>query len=352
MPPPFPPPFPPPGFAPPPPPPRRPRGILRPIIVGVVTLVIIAAVIGGLYAFFSNLPGGAGLRTTTVANGDPGQKVAVVPVTGVLMGDSSQRFNRLITTLEQDSTVKAVVLEIDTPGGAVTPSDEMWKRVQTLKAARPGLKVVASMGSVAASGGYYVACAADYIVAEPTTMTGSIGVMLPRWNLSKFGEKYGVEDGTIVATGATFKDAGSMFRADKPEELAYLRGITDQMFARFKDVVDKGRAGKLTKPLDQIANGKVYLGPEAKALGLVDDIKYPSEAYTIAANMAGLTKPTVVRYQEPPSLFDLLSSSRTAVPPAAAGSGTVNGINVNVNLDAAGVHEMMTPRLMYLWQGN
>ena len=132
-----------------------------------------------------------------------------------------------------------------------------------------------------------------------------------------------------------------------------MQDIADKMFTLFKDVVAKGRQGKLKKPLTEIANGKIYTAEDAKAIGLIDDIKYPNEAYDIAAQRAGLKKKMVVKYHDPEKLFDIFNSKSNVQQPAASGSAagagnvTINGINVN----ARDLHDLLTPRMMYLWRG-
>ena len=170
---------------------------------------------------------------------------------------------------------------------------------------------------------------------------------MPQFNVSKLFDKWGIEENTIVSQGATFKNAGSMFKPEKPEDRAYLQDIADKAFAQFKDVVATGRQGKLTKPLADIANGKIYTAADAKSLGLIDDIKYPTEVYDIAAKKAGLTKKMVVKYRDAPSLFDAFSGKSNVSSMQASGATTINGINVNAN----DLRELLTPRLMYLWNG-
>src|SRR3712207_6602256 len=114
------------------------------------------------------------------------------------------------------------------------------------------------MASLATSGGYYAACGADHVIAQPTTFTGNIGVLMPRYNFSKLMEKYGVEETTIVSSGARFKNAGSSFRPETPEEKQYMQELADSAFKQFKDVVTAGRSSKLKANLEDIANGKVF----------------------------------------------------------------------------------------------
>ena len=144
-----------------------------------------------------------------------------------------------------------------------------------------------------------------------------------------------------------------MFRAENPEHRAYIQDIADKAFAQFKDVVAKGRQSKLTKPLGEIANGKIYMAADAQALGLIDKVGYLQDAYDYAAAQAKLNKRTIVKYHDPPSFFDALTSGKSNIGGAASRAGAggssvqINGININ----AGDIRELMTPRLMYLWMG-
>src|SRR5205823_6414876 len=152
----------------------------------------------------------------------------------------------------------------------------------------------------------------------PTTLTGNIGVLLPQYNVSKLFDKWGIEENTIVSQGATYKNAGSMFKPEKAEDRAYLQDIADKAFAQFKSVVRTGRTGHKNfdpKQLDSVANGKIYTAEDAKKIGLVADIGYQQDAYEYAAKKAGLTKMTVVRYHDPPSFFDAFATQSKVAPP-------------------------------------
>jgi protease-4 len=289
-------------------------------------------------------------RQTTITEGDSRQKIAVVPiVTSMMMETQAEQFSKLMDDVEKDENVKAIVLKIDTPGGAVTAADEMYHRLIAYKAKKPGIPVVATMGGTAASGGYYAACAADYVFAQPTTITGSIGVLLPQFNLSKFGDKYGIEDTSLHATGADYKTAGSWLKPPTPEETQYFVDLIDSAFTQFKSVVTTGRASRLKQPIGTIANGKAYTADQAKALGLIDQIGYPTDAYSYAAGKAGLSSPMVVKFEAPESLLDIFASSRSGLPPMKASGGVqINGVQI----DATKLEEFLTPRLLYLWRGN
>src|SRR5438477_9819650 len=165
------------------------------------------------------------------------------------------------------------------------------------------------MGALATSGGYYIACACDYVFAETTSWTGNIGVLQEGFNVSELCQKWGIKETTIVPEGAPYKNAGSMFQPERAEDIKYMRDMVEQAFGRFKYVVNTGRKGKLTQSVDAIANGKVYDGPQAKKLGLVDDIGYAPDAYEKAAQLAGLKDKQVVYYEQPTGLLRLLGAN-------------------------------------------
>jgi protease-4 len=296
--------------------------------------------------------GSGGSRATNIVSGDPKQKIAHVPIKGVIMDEAYERFDRMMKGVEADGDVKALVIEIDSPGGSVTASDEIHNRIMKFKKDKPNVPVVVSMAGLAASGGYYVACPADYIIAQPTTLTGNIGVLMPQYNVHELFEKWGIKETTVESTGAPFKNAGSMFQPENPEHRKYIQDIADQAFGQFKDVVAKGRQTKLKKPLGDIANGKIYMAADALALGLVDKIGYINDAYDHAAQQAKLNNRTIVKYQDPPTFMDALLSGKANVSTGGASGGPGQSIQINgVNINAGDLRELMTPRLMYLWRG-
>jgi len=347
--------MPPPGFPPgmgmpPPPPPRRSGGAGRAVFMVLLVLLLAFSVLLNLVLLVSSMGGGTSTQQTTLRTGKATEKIAVIPLKGMIDANASTQFARFIEQAENDKNVKAVVIEIDTPGGTVTASDEIYNRMKAFKA-KKAVPIVVSMASLATSGGYYAACGADHVVAQPTTFTGNIGVLMPRYNFSKLMEKYGVEETTIVSTGATFKNAGSSFRPESAEEKAYMQALADSAFTQFKKVVSQGRSSKLKGNIEDIANGKVYTANDALGLGLIDQIGYLDDAQTVAQTSAGLTSPTIVRYHEPPSLLDLLMSSKSNVGTGAALGGGAGAGSVNVTVDANLLSELSTPRPLYLWRG-
>lgn len=332
----------PPPFYPPPPPPRR-GGIGRWITFFTLLFLLGLSVLINI-ALFAQRGGDFGTTQRTLVEGDPKTIVAVAPLEGLIDDSLREKFSRVLDRIEKESDVKALVVRVDSPGGAVNAADEIYHRIEKFKADKPNIPVVISMGGLAASGGYYASCAGDRIYAEPTTLTADIGVIFPSFNLSKLMDKYGIQDATIISTGATYKDSGSMFRPEKPQDRIYLQGLIDSAFARFKDVVAQGR-GKALKPgISDVANGRAYTAQEAVDNGLVDKIGYLEDATADAASSAHISNPTVIRYEEKQSLLDLLSGgdAKSALPPRSA-----DGVTLSV--DAKSMVNLLSPRPLYLW---
>lgn len=185
---------------------------------------------------------------------------------------------------EQDPEIKALLLKVNTPGGTVTASDILYHEINAYKQ-RTGVKVIVAMMNVAASGGYYISLPADYIMAHPTTITGSIGVIFLRPGVSGLMEKVGVS--VAVNKSGTLKDMGSPYRAPTEEEVALFQELTDDMATRFINLVMKHR--NLTpEQRKEITTARVFMAEQAKTLGLVDQIGYLDDAVTKAKELAGL----------------------------------------------------------------
>lgn len=329
-----------------PPPPRR-GGVGRALAWVFVLLLLGVSVICNLLLLGKNAGSSDGTVSQTVTSGSSDQQIAIIPMVGVIDSNMSQQVEKYLEQAQKDSHVKAIVLQIDSPGGTVTASDEIYARLLRFKQEKK-VPIVVSMGSLATSGGYYAACAGDYLFAQETTLTGNIGVLMPRFNLSKLMEKYGVEENTIVSEGAKYKNAGSTFSPDTPEATKYLQGIANSMFTRFKDVVKAGRGKKITS-IDDVADGRAFTAQEAKSNGLIDKIGYLGDAIAYAKTAANLSNPSVVKYSRPPSLFDIFGATSNVPGTNASGRVTVNGLNVNI--DQKLIDELLTPRVLYLWRG-
>jgi protease-4 len=210
-----------------------------------------------------------------------GNRIAVIPIRGVIT-DSRSVVDQ-IKKYRKDSRVKAIILRIDSPGGGTAASQEIYREVQRTV---PIKKVVASMGNVAASGGYYVALAANKIVANPATLTGSIGVIMELSNIKELLNKIGISREAVKS--GPFKDIGSPVREMKPEERQLLEAVIKNVHQQFIGVVMKGR--RLSREqVEKIADGRIFTGEQARNLGLVDELGSFEDAVELTKKMVDLT---------------------------------------------------------------
>ncbi len=232
-----------------------------------------------------------------------GERVAVVRIEGVIV-DSRDAIEEL-RKFRENPGVKAIVLRIDSPGGGVVASQEIYSEV--LKTRTDGkVKVVASMGNLAASGGYYIAAATDKIVANPGTLTGSIGVIMELANVRGLMEKVGVQ--SVVIKSGKHKDLASPFRAMSAEDRALLQGVLDDVHDQFIQAVAAGRAMKVDQVRD-LADGRIFTGRQARTARLVDELGDLQDAIKLAGKMGGIAgEPRVVETRKRFSLRNLLDN--------------------------------------------
>jgi protease-4 len=258
-------------------------------------------------------------------------KVAILSVTGVI-ADGSGFVKSQIDRIRDDENVKAVVVRVVSPGGTITGSDYIYHHLTKLRDDRE-LPIVVSMGSMAASGGYYVAMAVGdqekSIFAEPTTTTGSIGVIIPHYDISGLMERYAVVDDSLATHPR--KKMLSMTRPMSDDDRGVLTEYLNTAFDRFKEVVRAGRPALRNDPdkLDELATGEVFAAQKAQRLGLVDELGFIEDAIDRAIELAKLDKDStrVVKYAAPPTIVDVIglssvrSSTSTQLP-----SSTVESI--------------------------
>lgn len=247
-------------------------------------------------------------------------KVAVLSIEGVIMeGDGFVK--QQIDRIREDDDIKAIVVRVDSPGGTVTGSDYIFHHLKKLREEKK-VPMVVSMGSIAASGGYYVSMAVgdqkDAIYAEPTTTTGSIGVIIPHYDLSGLLARFDVKDDSIASHER--KQMLSMTRPIPPEHREIIEKHLDYMFVRFKSIIKEGRPSfaKDGEALDKLATGEVFTAEQALENGLIDKIGFVEEVIDRAHELAGLDKSStrVIRYERPAELFDFYG-----VAQAHAGGG-------------------------------
>ena len=265
----------------------------RPILTAFLILIGICAVfflmVFGLSHFGDQYTYGFG-----------GDRIGVVKIEGTIV-DSEPIIEKIIK-FRKSKNIKAIILRINSPGGMVAPSQEIYQEVK--KACREK-KVVVSMESIAASGGYYIACTADKIVANPGTLVGSIGVILQIENIEELLSKIGLKR-EIVKSGK-YKDIGSMTRPMTEEEEAILQGFSDNIYYQFVDAVAEGRDMKREEVL-KLADGRIFTGEQAIKLGLIDRLGNLQDTRSMTGEMVGIEGEPKVVYpkKKRPSVFDFI----------------------------------------------
>ena len=267
----------------------------HPILFGILISGLVIVGLGLLFGGVSFLlDEDSGLRF--------GNRIGVVSIKGII--SDSKPVVELIKKYRKDDRVKAIILRIDSPGGGTAASQEIYREIQRTVSKK---KVVASMGNVAASGGYYVALAANKIVANPATLTGSIGVILDLPNFKELLKKIGVSRETVKS--GPYKDIGSPVREMTPEERRLLEEVINNVYQQFVEVVVKGR--RLSREqVEKIADGRIFTGEQAKALGLIDELGSFEDAIDLTKRMVGLSGEVKLIYPEKKriSVWDLIFS--------------------------------------------
>lgn len=332
-------------------PPGR-RSLFRRVMSCAAVLLILSSVVMNVYlVMLLGAVTRGDLDKSVVRDGRDDQVVAVYSVIGLIDGKAASRFSAFYHAVRDDENVKAVVIRVDSPGGGVSASDQIHQMVSALRN-EYGKKVVISMGGVAASGGYYISAPGDTIYAEPTTITGSIGVIMPLPVIKGFLDKYGIDMVFIRSKQSQrWKAAINYFEQPDEEVLKARQALLTAMHAKFEQVVRSGRGSKLkttevevhvrdfdgrevtvkqTEPL----NGRVYMADAALRRGLVDKIGYTEDAIDAAAELAALGEPKVVQYSQRRTLRERMGFSDVST-----------GINAEV------VERYLTPQPMLLWQG-
>jgi len=233
-----------------------------------------------------------------------GDKIAIVEINDVIM--SSEKTVEQIKKFREDKSIKAIILRINSPGGGVAASQEIYEEVKRTR--ESGKIIVVSMGSIAASGGYYIAVGSSLIIANPGTLTGSIGVIAQFISIKDLAEKLGISQTTIKS--GSLKDAGSPFKQMNDSDKAYFQDVVDNSFMQFLDVVAVER--KMDKEmLLKYANGRVFTGLQAKEYGLIDSLGTFEDAIRITSKMAGIEgEPRIVREKKRFSVFEELLGSK------------------------------------------
>jgi len=233
----------------------------------------------------------------------PSGEIALVRIQGMLM--DSQNIVRQLSDYRYNPGVRGIILRIDSPGGAVAPAQEIYNEIMKLRAEHK--TVYASMGTVAASGGYYIACAADYVLANPGTLTGSIAAVMAFSNVEELTNKIGVKP--VVIKSGKYKDVGSPMRTMKPEEQKLLQNVVDDVHQQFVQAVAKGR-GLPVSQVSEIADGRIMTGQQALKLKLIDEVGGLEKTIDLLAKKLGIAgRPKVIEEKEKTPFFDWLLQS-------------------------------------------
>ena len=290
-------------------------------LVGLLLLLLAGCVTVKVSLFEEPEP----LKEKTISGYGP-DKILLMDVSGMILegphrllgifkgATSPSRVKEELEKAAKDKNIKAVVLKINSPGGTVSAADVILHELKSFKAEHQ-VPVVVCLEGLAASGGYYVAQAGDTIMAYPTCITGSIGVIAMKFNFRGLMDKVGV-DTDVVKTGA-WKDFWSPFRPATPKEKEMMQQIIEEFYRAFVNVVAEGRKMSLPE-VKQVADGRIFTAPQAKDLKLVDKIGYLDEAIKEAQALAGIPAAKVVRYHRPgsyrPTIYSMLPELETAGP--------------------------------------
>ncbi|MBN1795424.1 MAG: signal peptide peptidase SppA [Sedimentisphaerales bacterium] len=319
----------------PPEPPKKKSGwkIFWGISLGLSVLgnIVFFLMIVGLLAFL--VTGQTDIMTEkVVVTGDSSKKIAVIKINGIIDSTTAKDIIEQLQHAWQDNRVKAVILSVDSPGGTISGSDRIYNEIINYRD-MTGKPVIAFMRNLAASGGYYVSVASDEIVAEPTVITGSIGVIMGYLVVEELLEdKLGIQP-VIIKSGEK-KDWPNSFQKPSEEQLAYLdKKVIQPAFERFTQIVADGRSELSMDDVMRLSDGSIYSADEALNEKMIDEIGYFEDAVSAAEELAGIKNAQVVEYKRPFSLGSLLGAEARSI----------------FKLDRKTLYELATPEVMYLW---
>jgi protease-4 len=269
-----------------------------------------------------------------IEDGPRAARIAIISVEGIIDDQQARDVYWQLKTAKEDKSVKGLIIRVNSPGGTLSGSDQIHSEITRYRA-EVGKPAVAFMQGVAASGGYYTSVACEKIVAEPTTITGSIGVIMGYLVLQQLlEEKLGIQP--IVVKAGEKKDWPSSFKMPTEEQLQYLQNrVVDPAYKRFVEVVVDGRSELTEEDVRRLADGSIYWADEALKEKLIDDIGYLDDAIKKVKLLAGIEKAQVIEYRRPFSLGDILAAKTKAT----------------LQFDRKTLYELAVPQVLYLWTG-
>ena len=273
-----------------------------------------------------------GLIEETIVSGPGTNKIAVIRLEGIINRDTADDIIKHIKSAQKDKNTKAIIIRTFSPGGSVFASDRIYNQIMEFRQ-QTNKPVIAFMEGLAASGGYYTSVACDKIIAEPTTITGSIGVIMGHFVVRELlEEKLGIQP--VVIKSGPKKDWPSTFSEVTDEQKQYLQTkLIGPAYERFVQLIADGREQLTIEQVRPLADGSIYNANEALTNGLIDKIGYFDDAVELAKTLAGVENARVVEYKKPFSLPGWLNSKAQLLP----------------RLDRAALYELTTPQLMYIW---
>ncbi len=321
--------------------------MLQRIVTGLITTLLLASIAANIWLglfFVSSMS--VGPIESSYQEGQTLQRIVILPIRGTIDDSTAQFVRRALMALRKEKPA-AIILRVETGGGGVGASDRIYHELKVFRD-ETGIPIVASFGDYAASGGYYVSALADHIVAEPSTITGSIGVMLMDFSVEKLMEKIGVQPTLITATRSTEKDiANNPFRDWTERDTQAVQPLLDSMQQRFARIVFEGRskvvAGLTQADVDKAATGRAFTAEEAIAMKLVDEEGYLDAAIVKAAALGKLDPaqtPTVTQISEGHGLLSRLGVSQRGLPIGEIDSQRVRSL----------LSDLSTPKLEYQWR--
>lgn len=324
-----------------PPPPKR-SGWWARLFTGLLGSVLLISILLNIYFIVLVAFAMRGPTEHSYIRGNLSKRIVILPIEGMI-GDDTAEFVRDAMQSLRDQPPEAIVLRVDSGGGGVSASDLIWHELGQFRRDHANIPIVASYGGLAASGGYYVSVGTDFIFAEPTTVTGSIGVIAPAFTVDRLLDKIGVTPEVITATPSVKKDvANNILRPWNDEDRQTIRKVLDHACERFIDVVHQGRAKHLTlEEVRAVATGQIFSADEAKDQKLIDEVGYLADAIEKAKALTGMQpgdRPSVTRLQ-PASGLNLLGALSGPRVPASR--------SVDPAMVRDWVGELGTPRVEY-----
>jgi protease-4 len=323
---------------------------MRTRVFAITTTCLFAFLIAGCICFSIPLVEKTQSLDETVIDGEGRDKILLIDISGVLSTEEKDgafsfrkeasivaRIREELKKATTDKRIKGLILRVNSPGGTVTSSDIIYREIKKFKE-RKGLPVIACIMELAASGGYYVSLASDAIIAHPTSVTGSIGVIALKFNAKGLMEKIGIEDETIKAGDK--KDLWSPFRPSTEEEREIMQNMLDDFHGKFMDIVAEGRKELTRERIKVLADGRIYSAEQALKEKLIDGIGYLDDVIEMVKEKAGVDKAKVIVYHRPYSYKNNIYSRMS--------NSDFKNINL-VNLDLGGLLDDMGLRFMYLW---